>query len=515
MADISSTTRILFLAAEAEPFVKVGGLGDVAGSLPGAIHRLSLDGSKRTKDAVDIRLVIPYHGNATKAENTYRLLTTFDILHGTNRIPAKIFDSEISGVPIYFISGAPIDPEGPVYSADSTRDGLKYIFFSLAALELARSLNFQPHLLHANDWHTAPAVYALSILCQNDPFFQQTASLLSIHNLPYLGLGTEKIMESFGLPAAINSGLPGWAQQLPLPTGLVSADHIVTVSPTYAREILTPEFGSGLEDFLQTRRDSISGILNGLDIDGWNPASDPHLHMNFSLEEIYGRKANKTALQLEFGLEPDPRRLLMGMVTRMDNQKGVDLALGALELLAKEDETRDLWQVVILGSGSPELEEIARKIEAENPGQCKAILRYDPSLSRLIYGGSDALLIPSRYEPCGLAQMIAMRYGCVPIARATGGLKDTIIDVKSGPTATGFLFEDPTPHALAAGIKDALDTFANKEKWKKLQQNGMAMDFSWEKSAREYLALYKSLIAVKSNNKKPGEENNFPDGSNQ
>jgi starch synthase len=517
MPSSPNAVRVLFLASEADPFVKVGGLGDVAGSLPRAIRRISLETNDYTGEEVDIRLIIPFHGDAVKTGMDLRLLVSFDIQNRQGPIPVNIFDTEIGNVPVYLISGPPIDPEGPVYTSDPRRDGQKYIFFSLAALELARNLGFRPDLLHANDWHTAPAVYALSTLLKDDLYFQQTASLLTIHNLPYLGAGVEEEMESFGFPVAKGSLLPLWAQQMPLPTGLLSADHIVAVSPTYANEILTPEFGSGLDEFLKTRRNTISGILNGLDLEGWDPETDPNLAMNYSQGDISGRSANKTALQLELGLDPDPRQMLIGMVTRMDNQKGVDLALAAIEILAESDEEsiRTSWQIVILGSGSPELEEAARQMGEKYPERCKIILRFDPALSRMIYGGSDALLIPSRYEPCGLAQMISMRYGCVPIGRATGGLKDTIRDIDEGSKATGFLFEDPTPQALATAIRKTLHTFIRKESWQKIQQTGMEQDFSWERSAREYLALYKSLISSRSKKQKSGQDRTVPDGSSQ
>jgi starch synthase len=508
MVEISGPLRILYLASEAEPFVKVGGLGDVAGSLPRAIRRLSLARSEKPEDAVDIRIVIPFHGEVASSKGDYRIVASYNVQTKEELIPVKIFDTQVEGVPVYLVSGAPIDSTGPVYSSEAYKDGQKYIFFSLAALELARYLGFRPDILHVNDWHTAPAVYALSTLLKQDPFFQNTASLLTIHNLPYLGTGTEDAMEAFGLPAASNSRLPSWAQKLPLPTGLLTADHIVTVSPTYAVEILTPEFGSGLDKFLLEKKNAISGILNGLDLQLWDPSADTRLPVNFRMGDISGRDANKTALQLEIGLDHDPRRMLIGMVTRMDNQKGVDLALDALEILgqSQEESSHQSWQVVILGSGSPALEEAAQQTEAKFPDQMKAILRYDPSLSRMIYGGCDTLLIPSRYEPCGLAQMIAMRYGCVPIGRATGGLKDTIRDIQVGEEATGFLFEEPTPQALASAIKKALHSFTRKDLWRKIQHNGMECDFSWERSAGEYINLYQSLISKKLNNPNNGQD---------
>jgi starch synthase len=272
----------------------------------------------------------------------------------------------------------------------------------------------------------------------------------------------------------------------------------VAVSPTYAKEILTPEFGSGLYDFLQERAGSISGILNGLDLDQWDPTTDRRLAANFDSHSLPRRALNKRALQEELGLEPDPKIPLLAMVTRMDNQKGVDLALDALQQIEiPVEQPVQSWQAVILGTGTPSLEEAAERMQANYPDRLRAILAFDADLSRRIYGGADALLIPSRYEPCGLAQMIAMRYGCVPIARAVGGLKDTIQPYPD-KKANGFLFTEPTPEALSGTIRNALATYADQKAWRKLQKEGMIQDFSWERSAREYISLYRSMVASRS-----------------
>ncbi|MGE5221239.1 MAG: glycogen synthase, partial [Omnitrophica WOR_2 bacterium] len=298
----------------------------------------------------------------------------------------------------------------------------------------------------------------------------------------------------FGFSPASGSILPWWAQDLPLPLGLLTADHIVTVSPTYAREILTPEFGSGLQDFLILRKDSISGILNGIDTARWDPSVDSQLPVTFDSQQLPKRQTNKAILQKEFSLAPDLRIPLMGMITRMDYQKGIDLAINALRMLS------DLpWQAILLGTGTRELEEAAQQLQAEFPDRVRAIIRFDPDLSRRIYGGADALLIPSRYEPCGLAQMIAMRYGCVPVARATGGLYDTIKDETLGKDATGFLFKDAVPEALAEAIGRAIRLYPDTYRWIELQQNGMSQDFSWLRSADEYLELYLSVVAKRGN----------------
>ena len=250
-------------------------------------------------------------------------------------MPVEVYALAQSALPVYFIAGELISSESPVYTTDTLIDGLKYTFFSLAALELCRYLDWSPDILHANDWHTAPAVYSLSVDRKVNPFFSATASVLGVHNLPYLGLGAETALGYFGLPPTDSKSLPVWARQLPLPLGLLAADCIVAVSPSYAQEILTPEYGAGLQDLLLQRRSSLTGILNGLDVHAWDPQSDPHLKQNYSLQDLKLRQANKTALQSELGLKEDARTSLFAMVSRMDYQKGVDLLPEALRRLAE------------------------------------------------------------------------------------------------------------------------------------------------------------------------------------
>jgi starch synthase len=499
----SKPLRVLFIASEADPFMKVGGLGDVAGSLPRAIHKLNRPEHPEADDQVgaaqkmiDIRLVLPYHGAIAAASRNLRPVVSFNVARQDGPVPALAFDQEMEGVPVYLVSGEPIPPDQPIYTGDPEIDGNKYTFFSLAALELVRALGWQPDVLHANEWHTAPAIYALSIR-KDDSFFSKTSTLLGIHNLPYMGNGAGPALSAYGLPPASASNLPTWAQHLPFPLGLLAADHLVAVSPAYAQEILTPEFGSGLSDFLQERAASISGILNGLDIDQWNPQTDPHLIANYSLDNLQPRTLVKRALQEELGLQVDPEIPLLGMITRMDYQKGVDLALDALRQIdLPEASHHHRWQTVILGMGMPELEEAARRMQTDFPEQIRALITFDSALSRRIYGGADALLIPSRYEPCGLTQMMAMRYGCVPIARATGGIKCTIRHY-TDKKGSGFLFSEPTPEALSGTIRDALRLYQDQQAWQKLQREGMRHDFSWERSARAYLSLYRSLVSLR------------------
>ncbi|MBN2149055.1 MAG: glycogen synthase [Anaerolineales bacterium] len=487
--------RVLFVAAEAEPLIKVGGLGDVAGSLPQALTLIppipSLSGTG--KGVLDIRLVIPFHGAIRRDLYDLRRAASYSIPHASGSIPVEVFTTVLHGLPVYLVSGPPISPDGPIYSDDSASDGHKYTFFSLAALELARALHWPPHILHVNDWTTAAAIYSLAIRRPCDSFYKYTSSILTLHNLPGLGIGAGPALEAFDLPPAYDFHLPEWAQHLPLPLGLLTADHIVTVSPTYAQEIFTPEFGLGLHDFLRTRADSVTGILNGIDTMRWDPSNDPNLATCYNASSLEDRINNKLALQKEFGLEVNPQRLLLAIIGRMDYQKGLDLAFEALRHLILSSKGRVI-QIIFLGIGKPEIEESARQMEENFPEQVRAVIRFDGRLSRRIFASADALLIPSRYEPCGLTQMIALRYGCVPIGRATGGLRDTIRDYHDSKFSTGFLFQDATSEALAEAILRAMEVFSDQQKWRELIQRGMGQDFSWERSAREYLKLYQELV---------------------
>jgi starch synthase len=470
------TINVLFLAAEAEPYVKVGGLGDVAGSLPRALRALSSEDVK-----LDVRLVLPYH-SVIRAE--MRTVGMYSIPRGESEVQVEAYEASLNGMPVYFISGEPIRASGSVYSSDSKLDAEKYAFFSLAALELHRHINWAPNILHVNDWHTALAAYDL-LAKYWEGGTRKIASLVTVHNLPYLGPDVSTVLEGYGIKLA-QTDLPHWARVLPLPLGLWASDAIVAVSPTYANEILRPESSSGLHEFLESRRETLHGILNGLDTVSFDPAVDPALGVNFDADTLEKRSANKALLQERLGFPVESETPLLGMVSRMDPQKGVDIALSALRYMRR---SKYKWQAVILGTGDPSLEETALKLQANNPERVHVQTRYDAGLARQIYGGADMFLMPSRYEPCGLSQMIAMRYGCVPIVRAVGGLNDT---VKHGET--GFVFHDPNIRALTAAIRAALKIYPGRTIWQKIQRAGMAQDFSWTKSAQKYLELYQSLI---------------------
>lgn len=486
---MSDVLNILFLSAEAFPFVKVGGLADVAGSLPAALRSLST--SQTGGYRLDVRLVLPLHRLSKTVFATLKPLNKFIIKTVVDEIEAQAYEILINGVPTYFIDGLPISRAQQVYSADSEGDREKYTFFSLAALELARLLDWKVDIVHANDWHTALSIYAIRTFTK-DSFFTETAGLLTVHNLPYMGGDGCDVLTRYGFQSLPDVSLPVWARSQSLPLGLWAADAIVPVSETYAREILTPEYGYGLQDFLLSRSNSITGIINGLDVNQWDPATDSLLFEKYSLTTLNDRIKNKTSLLQKIDLNIDPGIPLIGMVTRIDYQKGIDLTIQAISRLNEKH-----WQLVILGSGDDALENDLNQFQAKYPDKVRVILRYDNPMSHQIYAGSDIFLMPSRYEPCGLSQMIAMRYGNVPVVHATGGLKDTVLEGK-----TGFVFEKSTPESQAAAISRAFRVFAESEKWLSYQRNGMQQDFSWNRSALRYSILYRSIVSKY----RPGEE---------
>lgn len=477
---METSIKILFLAAEAEPFIKIGGLADVAGTLPLALRNLSIEPEGEKK--LDVRLVLPLHRSTRIDKWKLKHLYTVSIRRDDELLAAQVYTYQHKGMPVYFIESDLISEASSVYSNDTALDRDKYTFFSVAIIEMLRQLKWQPDILHANDWHTALALYSLRSHRNGD--FSKVHSVLTLHNLPYMGGDGADVLDRYHLNKTFKDNLPTWGNTQPLPLGLVSADFIIPVSPGYAQEILTPEYGCGLEDYFRSRMDSIKGILNGLDQSTFNPTTDQNLVERFDLASLDKRIRNKLALQTLLNLPKDPTAVVFGMVGRINQQKGIDIALRALDTLDIQQ-----WQLVLLGSGDTELEASARILQEKYPDRARSVFRYDESLGRLIYGGSDMFLMPSRYEPCGLAQMIAMRYGCVPVVRSTGGLKDTVKEGK-----TGFLFQEVTPEAMQDAIRRAISMYRDKSKWQVIQRNCMMEDFSWTSSARRYRSIYKQLI---------------------
>lgn len=476
--------NILFIASEADPFVKIGGLGDVAGSLPTTIRSLS---DAETK--YDIRLAIPYYGVLKKKLPNLTRIAEFPLHTGSLTIQTSVYEYELKGMPVYFIDGAPIKEEDPVYGTNFVADAEKFIFFSLACLELPRILKWKIDILHANDWHTAIAIHQLAtspVSRTGSPF---TSKIITIHNLPFMGTGSEDALTKFGIEPADDPSLPVWARTLPLPMGLSGADYLVPVSQTYAQEILTPDFGCGLETFLSQRKDQIIGILNGIDPLIWNPETDELIASDYNTEDISGKARCKAALQAEVGLQETNRIPLLVLISRMDQQKGVDLAIDALRSIGNLQ-----WQAVILGSGDPRLEKAALDLQNAFPNKVKVKILFDSAFSHRMYAGADILMMPSRYEPCGLSQLISMKYGTIPVARATGGLKDTIKDTSKRGIGTGFLFSEANAAETARALKRAINTFSTPIEWQAVVKLAMSQDYSWANSAREYCSLYQQAL---------------------
>jgi len=470
--------KILQLAAEASPLAKVGGLADVIGELPLALHRLG----------VDVRVMLPLHPGIDRTRFPLEELGSFDVARGEQRLKADLFCIVIEKVPYYLLDGDPVRAGDGVYNSAEI-DAEKYVFTSAAALQAAVFLNWQPDLLHAHDWHASPGLMMMHALRERNPFWEGTRSLLSLHNLPYLGPDCREVFSAYGIPTQQGWPIPDWASGLSLPQAMAVADWLSTVSPTYAREILSAEYASGLDDLIHSRADEITGILNALDFHHWDPATDALVPVPFDAEDISPRAENKRLLQEEMGLPVSDVPLLV-MVTRVDYQKGIDLALGGLERLLDRE-----WQLILLGIGAPDLEKMAKDFGDTHPDRVRIVQSFQPTLSNRMYAGADIILMPSRYEPCGLSQLIGMRYGTVPVARATGGLKDTIVDDPTGKESTGFLFTRADADSCAGGIRRALALYSDREAWRALQKRAMQHTFSWSNAAYNYLELYERLLA--------------------
>ncbi|OYY93751.1 MAG: starch synthase [Hydrogenophilales bacterium 28-61-23] len=474
--------NVLYATSEAAPLIKTGGLADVSGALPAALRKIG----------IDCRVLIPgYPAVMYKLEAT-RQVARFDHFLDAKGKPlaARLLLSSMpgSGTPLYVLDapsafargGGPYsDSEGLDYPDNAHR----FALLSQVAALLAGAespLDWRPDILHCNDWQTglAPAYLRLS--------GSTTPAVITVHNLAYQGIFPPETVTELNLPAHAFSieGIEYYGNLSFLKAGLYYANHITTVSPSYALEIQQPYLGMGMQGLLASRQNQLSGILNGIDTDEWNPSADPHLPSQFSARALSGKKTCKHKLQEELGLEPLADAPLFGMIARMTHQKGLDLVLAVADGIIDRG-----GQIAFLGTGEKSIESAVTALVELHPGQVAAKIGYNESLSHRIEAGSDIFLMPSLFEPCGLNQMYSMRYGSLPIVHATGGLRDTVED-----GVTGFVFYQPTPHALWLAVERALDLYAQKPAWKKLMQAGMSRDFSWEKSALAYQALYRELL---------------------
>ncbi len=386
------------------------------------------------------------------------------------------------GVHYFFVDCPPLYDRPEIYG-DYPDDHIRFALLSQAALGIARHI-FRPAVLHAHDWQAGLVAPYLRTTFASDPTFYGLRTLLTIHNLGYQGNYPAAAFADLGLDPGLYhpGGLEFWGLVSYLKAGIVWSDAVNTVSPTYAREIQTPEYGFGMDDLLLIHSGKLSGILNGVDYEEWNPETGPYQVAHFSARDLSGKLACKKALLAEMGLPPNTRRPLIGIVSRFADQKGFDLLEGIAAWLADQDVA-----MVALGNGQKKHEDMFRQLAALRPEKFAVRIGYDDALSHRIVAGADMFLMPSQYEPCGLSQMYSLRYGTVPVVRATGGLEDTVDE------STGFKFAEYTPAALQGAIQQALNAFEKPGAWMERMRRGMAKDFSWDSSAREYQRLFRSL----------------------
>lgn len=487
--------NVLFVAAEGDPFAKTGGLGDVVGSLPRALRELG----------IDARVLIPHYG--TIDSHAYGLTHNFHFQHVRNVGTADVHISKTTyrDVPFYFLRSWPFFDQ-PYQYTDTNWDIERFIFFAQASMGAIWQMGsgsdhetgpWWPDVVHVHDWHTGLLPFLIH-LARFEPYWNQTATVLSIHNMAYQGLMAGHRLDQVGLPPRDHPVLNALSRGGDLlPIGLAYADKLNTVSPNHAIELHYPRFGEGLETMVWARDRDFVGILNGLDMDRFDPATDKDLFHNFDATNFRSERVhNKRKLQELMGLEVRDDVPLLGVVSRLVAQKGIDLLAPALRALCIDTDV----QIVLLGTGDPQLEHDLWAIGNDFGWKARTSTYYDPILATRIYAGSDFLLMPSRYEPCGMAQMLALRYGALPIARETGGLVDTIENYDNGDAeyGTGFLFLWEEPSALLNTIRWAIDTYLHrKPAFERMQARGMLHDWGWHNSARQYESLYHQAIEAK------------------
>jgi starch synthase len=477
----------VFVSTEVAPLAKVGGLADVAGALPWALRRVGHD----------VSVMMPYYRSIDRrrfraSDTGVRVSAWMD---GRVR-EARVFVHRRGDVPVYLIRSADYFDRDGVYGehgADYVDNAFRFGFFARTVIEAVKALDLHPDVLHVNDWPSALVPAYRTAFHAADPVIGAAAVVLSIHNLAYQGTFDKELMPRLGLPWELFTmeALEFHDRMNFLKGGLGLADMLSTVSPTYAREIQTPDLGAGLDGILRRRSLDLMGILNGIDPVAWNPRRDRTLPARYSPRDLGGKAVCKAALQRQLGLDEDPSVPVFGLIGRLDPQKGFDLALDAAPSLVA-----DGAQVILLGAGQQQLVDRARALAEAHPTAFSANLGFDDPLARRIYAGADLLLMPSRFEPCGLAQMIALRYGTIPVVRRTGGLADTVIDLDEVPAlGNGFVFDATDAGGLLWAARRAMNHLRDRDDWRALMVRGMALDFSWDVSARRYLELYDRAAA--------------------
>lgn len=489
--------RIVQVCSEAVPFAKTGGLADVGGALSKALSELGHE----------VTLILPLYSQFVSrcGASLEPIGEAFEILLGDRQMRIQLQHTQMPGsrVNVVLVDQPDFYNRGGLYQDPTTKADYgdnpeRFIGFSRAALEAVARLRLKPDVIQAHDWQTALVMVLLEAqFRQWVPDLRRTAAIMTLHNMAFQGAYSSAVMPLTGLGWEFYNWrqLECWGRLNLLKGGIVFADEICTVSPTYSREIQTAEFGHGLDGVLRDRSKDLTGILNGIDPHEWSPSVDPHLPARYDIHSVEtGKAACKRALQERLQLPVRADVPLLGMVSRMSWQKGFDLIGVCASRLLERD-----VQVVFLGNGQPEYEDLCRHLASAHSNKVRAVIGYDESLAHLIEAGSDMFLMPSKFEPCGLNQMYSMAYGTPPVVRATGGLADSVVgatpETLADGTATGFSFRDHDPDQLWQQLDGALKLFADKSNWQRLQHGGMSRDWSWSRSAREYVALYEKALA--------------------
>ncbi len=487
--------NVLFVASEMEPFAKTGGLADVIGVLPKRLADLGLD----------VRVVIPHYKEAER--NLRRLKYKVNTIRNKQVIvpidwiahKGKIKETKVGGVTVYFLCNEEFYDRAYIYGSpvgDYQDNDLRYGFLSLGALEIVKAVNFKPDIIHCNDWQTALVPISLKWKkhYHDDPFFQDTKVVYTIHNIAYQGLYKPDLVEKLGLPSHIfnMNSLEFYGKVNLMKGGIISSDLVTTVSPRYTEEIKTPEYGYWLDGVLRSisHQNKLVGVMNGLDYDVWNPETDNAICMKYGADNLDGKILNKIKLRKRLGFKSKENKPLIGLISRLADQKGIDLVIDFL------DQILDLnVELVILGTGDKNYENILTEKMKQYSDRFAAIIGYNDKKARAIYAGSDMFLMPSRFEPCGLGQLMALKYGTIPIVRGTGGLLDSIVDYKRNKElGNGFVFHEFDGKEMLSSINNAISVYENPVEWNNLVRKAMGENFSWRKSSEIYLGHYKKLL---------------------
>ena len=477
--------RVFLATSEIYPFSKSGGLGDVLGALPPALHGAGVPTS----------VITPFYGRVSTSEFHLRLsITDMPVGYPWAPITADVYETDYRGATVYFIDRGEYFDRRNYYNThkgDYFDNAERFVFFCRAALALIRRLGEAPGVVHCHDWQTALLPVYINFLRQADPFWADVSTMLTIHNLAFQGRFSSRLFEGCGLPEAAWSmeGVEYYGDFNMLKGGIAYADAVTTVSPSYAREILTEKFGCGLDGILRNREIDLHGVLNGADYAVWDPSADYFLPEPYTADNLKGKESCKQALIRDLGLDPALKdRPILGFIGRFRGQKGVDLLNEIIPMLMELD-----VGVVALGEGKPEHEARTLELMETYRGRVAAVVGYTEEMAHRIQAGSDIFLMPSRYEPCGLTQMYALRYGTPPVATAVGGLRDTI-EAWPSPEATGFIFLNSTAQAFFGAVKKAVELWTDDPAgWKLMVQRAMKRAFTWDRAADEYLELYRKL----------------------